>query len=430
MKIGFLGMSHLGIISSIAAAKKGFSVLALDTNSDLIKLLSEGKFPISEPDLNDFYDVSRSRIEFTEDFSKVSDCELVYISIDVVTSHDGTSDLTNVRNLVDLATQHLKVNSCLVILCQVPPGFTREVSTLTKSHVYHQVETLVFGNAFECALNPERIIIGAKDKEKVINHSLYNFLLSFNCSIIKLDYETSEFCKICINIVLASSITAANTLAELCEHIGASWNDIQRALRMDQRIGAKAYLSAGLGISGGNIERDIKTSLELSRKLKANHELLEAVCSHSQQRKLWPSQRLSDVLTSGLEKATIAIWGVAYKRNTHSTKNSPSLANMRNLPESIRFNLHDSWIEEIPGFSERHVTWFKNKYDALNGADALMILTDWSEYSYASLGIILSRLAKPIIIDPYRVIEELIPENVHYFTLGESPLTRGYFNGS
>ena len=126
-----------------------------------------------------------------------------------------------------------------------------------KKLLYYQVETLIFGKSLDRALNPERIIIGCNESNSKIKNSYLKYLKRFNCPIIKMSYESAELTKIAINIFLASSITTTNVLSEICSTIGANWEEIKPALKLDSRIGPKAYLKPGLGISGGNIERDI-----------------------------------------------------------------------------------------------------------------------------------------------------------------------------
>ncbi|HIB53267.1 MAG TPA: UDP-glucose/GDP-mannose dehydrogenase family protein, partial [Nitrospirales bacterium] len=262
--IGFAGLSHLGIVTSIAVASKGFEVSAFDGDSHLCEQLRRGCLPIVEPDLPELLAKNRNHVEFTSDVSTVGACDVVYVSKDVPTDERNRSDLSALRRLINDVVSHMQSGATLVVLSQVPPGFTRQLSHDLRSmvderdlQIYYQVETLIFGRAVERALHPERYIIGCNDPRTMLPKTYADLLAAFGCPLLPMRYESAELAKISINIFLTSSVTASNMLAELCETIGADWAEIVPALRLDRRIGQHAYLSPGLGISGGNLERDL-----------------------------------------------------------------------------------------------------------------------------------------------------------------------------
>ena len=154
----------------------------------------------------------------------------------------------------------------LVILCQVPPGFCRKINW-PKKQLYYQVETLIFGKALERASFPERFIIGTEKKDNKISKVYKNYLKTYKCPILNMSYESAELAKISINIYLISTVTTSNILYEICEKVNANWKDIIPSLQLDRRIGKFAYLRPGLGISGGNLERDLTTLSELQKKI-------------------------------------------------------------------------------------------------------------------------------------------------------------------
>ena len=219
----------------------------------------------------------------------------------------------------------LNKKAIMIILSQVQPGFTRMIN-FDNSRLYYQVETLILGNAIERALKPERIIIGCKNSESKINKLFLYYLSKFDCPIIKMKYESAELAKISINILLASSITATNMLAQVCEKISADWYEIIPALRLDKRIGKQAYLKPGLGISGGNIERDVCSIQTILKKNQQPFSITKAFQENSQYMKSWVYRILKqEKIILKKDKYNIGILGLAYKENTNSIKNSPAL---------------------------------------------------------------------------------------------------------
>ena len=182
--------------------------------------------------------------------------------------------------MIKRATENMRADALLVILCQVPPGFTRLIAW-PASQLYYQVETLIFGRAVERALHPERFIVGCASSLQPIDIRLLGYLQTFDCPILPMKYESAELAKISINIFLVASVTIANTLAELCEQIGADWSEIVPSLRLDKRIGNYAYLNPGLGISGGNLERDLSTVMTYAQKHNTDASVVAAAMAHS-----------------------------------------------------------------------------------------------------------------------------------------------------
>src|SRR5262249_33391294 len=180
----------------------------------------------------------------------------------------------------------LSPRALLVVLCQVPPGFTRGLPW-SSERLFYQVETLVFGRAVERATRPERYIVGCAEPSKALPKVLATLLGAFGCPILPMRYESAELAKIAINCCLVASITTANTLAEISERIGAAWSEIVPALKFDARIGPGAYLAPGLGLAGGNLERDLATILGLSEAVGSEASVIRAFVANSRHRPDW-----------------------------------------------------------------------------------------------------------------------------------------------
>jgi UDPglucose 6-dehydrogenase len=404
MIIGFIGMSHLGLVSTIGAASKGFSVIGFDEDKDLISNLVNSKIPIEEPNLFYNYESNKSNIKFTSNYKKISECDLIYIAKDVKLNREGFSDLSEIEKLIADTKKFVRNDSCLVILSQVSPGFTRNMRKKFNVNIIYQVETLVFGNALERYLNPERFILGLDDPSQTIHSSLKFYLSSFNCKILTMSFESAELAKISINVFLAASITATNSMCALAEKIGANWQDIKKSLILDRRIGTHSYVQPGLGISGGNIERDIITSLMLSNELGTDSSLFEAIQFNSDSRKLWPSKIIEKKFDLNKVQLSVAVWGLAYKKDTHSIKNSPAIENIRKLSNNCTFKAFDP-IVKLPKLNEVRIQEFTEILDSLNGVDVLIIFNDSNAFREISVSQIEQRMKGNLVIDPFGVVD-------------------------
>lgn len=399
--IGFCGLTHLGICSAVAAIAKGYKVVCYDSNIDVINSLKQGLLTIVEPDVAKVLENKKKLITFTNNITEITSCDIIYISLDIETSSTGKSDLAPISELTQKILDHLKSSKILIILSQVPPGFTRNL--LAKNHkIYYQVETLIFGKALERALYPERIIIGSYNPNKSLPKKYLNFLNSFNCPIIHMKYESAELTKISINLFLLASLSTTNKMAEICENINADWHEIMPALRLDKRIGEHAYISPGLGVSGGNLERDLKTINMLSREKNIENALFIAFKDISDNRKNWVINKLDAILTDKIKKR-IGILGLTYKENTHSLKNAVSLE-LIPLLENHDVVVYDPVVDvkNIFGWCSHA----KSIQEVIYEADILIILTPWDQFKDLKLDLIREDMKGNIIIDPFKIFDQ------------------------
>lgn len=425
--IGFAGLSHLGILSSIATASKGFDVIAYDPNVELCNDLNAGKLPIFEPDLDDLLKNNKSNIQFSSKETDLSKCQVIVISTDVKTDENNRSDLSNLIVLIDRVLEIVPNNIVLVILSQVHPGFTRQLyfklrAILEKKNIqlFYQVETLIFGRAVERALYPERFIVGSKNPSEPLPAVYSELLNSFGCPILTMKYESAELAKISINCCLVASVSTANTLAEISEKIGADWSEIIPALKLDKRIGQYSYLEPGLGIAGGNLERDLITITNIAKEFGTDAGVVESWIANSAYRKEWVFRKLHELVLSKHVNPVVAVWGLAYKINTKSVKNSPSLVLLRNM-KKIDVKAYDPQaIIEQSSFPD--VKQVSSPLEACKGAHALVIMTPWAEFKLTDLSELRKSLNGNVIIDPYKILDGQLCEKMGfiYLTLGRA----------
>jgi UDPglucose 6-dehydrogenase len=421
--LGFAGMTHLGLVSGVCAAEKGFKVVCFDPDPSRISPLLRGELPVSEPGLATLLSENKERLLFTSDPAALSSCDVIYVAPDVPTDGQGGSDLVPVIAMLDFAFNASHDHTAVVVLSQVPPGFTRNKQRPGRI-LYYQVETLIFGRAVERALNPERYIVGCADPGKPLPIAYDAWLHACGCPILAMRYESAELAKISINCCLAASVTVANTLAETSEKVGADWSEIAAALRLDRRIGPHAYLSPGLGIAGGNLERDLAAVLRIAGETGADAGLIASFANNSRYRRDWVLRMVHAEVLTTTPDAAIGILGLAYKENTASTKNSPALALIEHLA-NLKIRAYDPVVRGLslppPGFVS--VT---RAEDVAEQVDVIAVMTPWPQFRSLDWKAVATAMRGRVVIDPYRALEAggVVNAGLDYFTLGAQPLRR------
>jgi UDPglucose 6-dehydrogenase len=406
---GFVGLSHLGIVSSVGWASLIGPVVAVDSAAPTVAQLEEGRLPVHEPSLPELFDAVRSRMRFTTDPSVLSACPLVVVARDVPTDDNDVSDVSAVLALVEAAVPHLRSGVTLVIMSQVPPGFTRALGARIAARrpgldvrLYYWVETLVFGQAVERYVKPERIILGCRDPERPLPAELADAVGRFGCPVVPMRYESAELAKTAINLYLCAAVTYANTLADLCEAVGADWTEMMPALRLDRRIGPAAYIRPGLGIAGGNLERDMMTLRDLSRDRGVDSDFIDVMLASNARRVRWVERTLATHVFPEIDRPTVAVWGLAYKRDTRSTKNSMALRVVRALQGRCDVRAWDPLVTaadiDVP------VKVVGDRDEALVGADCLLVLTDWGQFAVPPPSA-LAAMRRKVIIDGVGIVD-------------------------
>lgn len=415
--IGFAGMTHLGLNSAVASAERGFEVICFDPDERRIAPLNRGELSIVEPELPEMFARNRDRLTFTTDTADLKKIDVCYIAPDVATNDQGESDLGPINRLIRQVDAGLRPDAVMVILSQVPPGFTRTL-TRAKDKLFYQVETLIFGRAIERAMYPERFILGCAQPKQALPQAWQEYLAAFDCPLLPMRYESAELAKISINCCLVASVSVANSLAEICEKIGADWSEIVPALKLDKRIGPYSYLAPGLGIAGGNLERDLATVCQFADQYGTDAGVIRAWIKNSRHRKDWALRTVHQQVLRRVDNPLLGVLGLAYKQDTHSVKNSPSLALIEALsPYSIHcfdpaVRPMMDWHPDLRGMGDA--------ISVMDGIDALIIMTPWGEFKNLDAVEIKKRMKGQIVIDPYAVLdwEKVRAQGLEYHTLG------------
>ena len=413
MKIGFLGLSHLGINYLAASAAKGFKVVGFDYNKNLINNLVSDKIHINEPNLLQKIKKYKKNICFTNEIKNFAGCKIIFISSDVPTNIKGKSNLKLIKKDINKLKKKFS-NKNLVIMSQVMPGFTESLNW-DKNKLFHQVETLIFGKAYMRAFKPERIILGVKNISNKINKDVLNFYKKFNCPIIKTNYKTSELIKISINLYLISTVTTTNVISSICEKIGADWQNISDALKLDKRIGKFAYLKPGLGISGGNLERDLFSITEVAKKNNLDTNLFKTWENNSINQKKWIYKIYNKFIKNPKNKK-LGVLGLTYKENTNSLKNSPSINLIKKI-KNVSFYAYDPSIKST---KFKHLILCKSIEEVINKTRVLFILTPWKNFKNINIKI-LTKNKISIVVDPFGMLTKYLnrfkQNKIKYFSL-------------
>ncbi len=403
MKFVVAGLTHLGVCMSIAAHEAGLDVIAFDTNEKRVEEVKQAHFDTAEPGVVDFLKNRYSTYTITDRVEDIAGADLVMLALDTELGDDGQNDDLEVIRLLEFLAMHVHQSVPIVIASQVRPGFSRRHMHL-HPELYYFMETLIFGRGLERAMRPERYIVGCADAEQDLPKSLLSYLALPRCPIHVMSYESAELTKLSANYVLAANITAANSLADLAQRIGADWHAIEEALRSDGRIGQDAYISAGLGIGGANLSRDLHGIAVMSDQLGANSAFTKTMLHHSNYMRDWVLRTIID-LRQEQPVSSLAILGLAYKPGTQSTRGSSGLDLLVLFESCMQINVHDPSVVLEPRPQGSRAKQLNDAMEAITSSQLIAVTTPWPEY-VEILRKFLRVSTGSVVIDPYRVVQK------------------------
>ena len=405
--ITFLGISHLSLSYAASALYYGEKVLILD-NKNEIKLYKENKLKIFEPNLDKILKKFSENFRVSSNFKDANKSDIFFLAKDIKTDKKNNILLKESEKLLKQVAIYKK--KILIIMNQVPVGFTRKINW-NKKNLYHFVETLVFGDAINRAIKPERIIVGKKSIDTKIPKKLLNFLKLYNCEIIQMTYEESELTKSFINTYLASQLITTNFLSEITNYFKSSWDRIIYAVTLDKRIGNKGYFKPGLGISGGNIERDIQSLNKITKYSKIKNKLPVFYIRSNNYSRKWINKI---IIKQKIRNKKISLLGFTYKENTLSTKNALQIDLLKKYKNKlIIHDLKSENIIKIQNASKINPNFKSLKYN-LENSNIIVIFHNIDLYKRINF-----HKYKNIkcIIDPFGVIDKKNIKKIRYFKL-------------
>lgn len=431
--IGVIGLSHLGIIWSVGYASLGFQVIGFDTNADAVNALKKGNLIIPEPGLPELYEKAKNHLQFSDRSESLRQCDIVFFALDVPYDEEGRIDLTAVDHLLGAAIPHLAPNVEFIFMGQVPVGYTRKLAERIRRLVpglafslSYRVETLTISQAVEDFLSPDRVIVGVEDVTKGLGAKARVILQEpfGGCPVIIGSFESAELTKSAINIYLANAVTFVNTISDLCERTGADIREIVAAMKTDKRFSPHCYWRPGLGFAGGHLERDLMSLTKLSEENNIEPMMLRTIVQNSKSRYQWLVRALENHAYRNDANPTLCIWGLAYKKGTDSLHNAHCLKVFRDFGSKSTLRVYDP-VAQLPP-SVTAATSFKDKFEALEGADALLILTEWPEFKVEDPRPFLEKMRRPVIIDGVQMIGHKVMQHSQITYVGMGiPATRG-----
>ena len=437
MKIAMVGTGYVGLVSGACFSEFGWDVVCVDNNPDKIAMLEDGRMPIYEPGLEDLVErnVAAGRLTFTTDLeSAVKGAQAVFIAVGTPSRRgDGHADLSYVFQAAEDIARNADGYTVLVTKSTVPVGTGREVMKRiyavrpdAEIEIVSNPEFLREGSAIEDFMRPDRVVIGA-DTERAAEavSALYRPLYLRDTPIIKTSLETAELIKYAANTFLATKITFINEFADLCEKVGADVQDIAKGIGLDGRIGSK-FLHAGPGYGGSCFPKDTAALVRSARDAGAPISIVEQVISVNDNRKEAMARKIIDACGGDVAGKTIAVLGLTFKPNTDDMRDSPSLVIVPRLIEAgATVRAFDPvGMDEAKKALDGPV-WCRDAYDAMDGADAVAIVTEWNEFRALNLERVKSLLKKPVMIDLRNVYrpQQMRDTGFDYVSIGRASVS-------
>ena len=432
MRIAVIGTGYVGLVSGACFSEFGLDVACVDKDAGKIAGLKAGKMPIYEPGLEDLVgnNVRSGRLSFSTDLqASVKGADAVFIAVGTPSRRgDGHADLTYVHDAAREIAEAMDHYTVVVTKSTVPVGTGREVARLIREtrpnadfDVASNPEFLREGSAIGDFMRPDRVVIGAEsDLAREVIRRLYRPLYLIETPIVFTSIETAELIKYAANTFLATKITFINEIADLCEKVGANVNDVARGIGLDGRIGRK-FLHAGPGYGGSCFPKDTLALVKTAQVHGAPLKIVETVVAVNEARKLAMADRVVAALGGSVKGCTIAALGLTFKPNTDDMRDSPSLGILPALQKAgavIRAFDPEGMVEAKKLMPD--LTYCRDAYDCMTGADALVLITEWNEFRALDLGRVKSLLRQPILIDLRNVYNpaEMAEAGFRYGSIG------------
>ncbi|MDF2094477.1 UDP-glucose dehydrogenase family protein [Aquibaculum arenosum] len=438
LKVTIVGAGYVGLVSAACFAHLGTSVTCVDRDRSRIDRLEQGESPIFEEGLDELILEGQQRglLHFSTDLAaKVADADLIFIAVGTPSSKgDGYPDMAQVEAVARAIAPVLSGYTVLVTKSTVPAGTGRWLETLLRElrpdadvDVASNPEFLREGCAIRDFLEPDRVVLGA-DNERARDHlqALYRPLADRAVPVVMTTRETAELIKYAGNAFLATKITFINEMADLCEKFDADVEVLARGIGLDRRIGP-LFLKAGPGYGGSCFPKDTRGLITIAERAGAPTRLVEAVNSINEDRKASMAERIRGLLGGSLEGITLAVLGVTFKAGTDDMREAPSLDILPRLQAAgAAIQAYDPAGMEhaenlLPG-----VSWHEDAYDAATGADALVILTEWSQFKALDLLRMRETLGQPMVIDLRNLYEPQVMRDAGfvYHSVGRGSRTK------
>ena len=410
MHITVIGTGYVGLVVGACLAETGNEVVCADVDEGKIGMLNADQIPIYEPGLADLVARNRAqhRLHFTTDVAAaITDADVLFIAVGTPPDEDGSADLRHVLNVAEIIGRHMARETVIVTKSTVPVGTAEKVQAAVAKHAKHPFhicsnpEFLKEGAAVDDFMKPDRVVLGVEsDHARSVMAELYAPFVRTGRPIIFMDISSAELTKYAANAMLATRISFMNEIANLCEKVGANVDLVRKGIGSDGRIGP-SFLFPGPGYGGSCFPKDVKALMCTGREHGAALQVLEAVELANDRQKNRLFEKLERALDGRLRGARIAIWGLAFKPNTDDMREAPSLVLIAALHNAgALVTVHDpAAMTAAQRMIGDGVRFAPSNYEAIEDADALVVVTDWNEYRHPDFNRMKAAMKNPVVID-------------------------------
>ncbi|MGB4293272.1 MAG: UDP-glucose/GDP-mannose dehydrogenase family protein [Bacteroidales bacterium] len=436
MKIVVVGTGYVGLVTGTCFAETGVTVTCVDIDKEKIKLLQEGKTPLYEPGLEPMMkrNIEKGRLSFTTDLEKsLEGSEAIFIAVGTPPGEDGSADLQHVLKVASEIGKNIKSYVVVVIKSTVPVGTSEKVRKIIREELEKRGVDIPFdmasnpeflkeGSAVEDFLRPERIVIGTDNERAAeIMSRLYKPFVLNNHPIYYMDIPSAELTKYAANAMLATRISFINEIANLCELLGADINQVRKGIGSDSRIGNK-FLYPGPGYGGSCFPKDVKALIRTAAEKGYEMKVIAAVEKANEYQKNVLFYKIRNHFNKNLEGRTIGIWGLSFKPHTDDIRESPSIYLIEKLLlEGAIVKAYDpAAMEETKKVLGNRVKYASDQYDAVNKADALVLVTEWPEFRLPDFKKMAETMSGKVIFDGRNIYDpsEVRKAGFAYYGIG------------
>ncbi len=436
MKITMIGTGYVGLVTGTCFAETGMQVTCVDINEKKIQNLKNGIIPIYEPGLEQMVasNTEKGRLHFSTSINEgIDQSEAVFIAVGTPPGEDGSADLSHVLEVARQIGRHMNHYMVVVNKSTVPIGTASKVKAAITEElkkrgadipfdVASNPEFLKEGNAIEDFSKPDRIIIGtdSHEAEKTLSRLYKPFTLNGH-PIIFMDIPSAEMTKYAANAMLATKISFMNDMANLCELVGADISNVRRGIGSDSRIGNK-FIYAGIGYGGSCFPKDVKAVIKTAEDNGYPLRLLKAVEDVNADQKMMMFYKIKKHFNNNLKDKTFAVWGLSFKPNTDDMREAPSVVIIEALlKEGAKVKAYDPVaMNEAKHYLPQSVEYGRDPYDVLIEADALLLVTEWTEFRMPNFKVLEKLMVEKTIFDGRNIYdpEELTENGFTYYGVG------------
>jgi len=417
MNIAIVGTGYVGLVSGTCFAETGNNVVCIDIDENKVLRMQNGEVPIYEPGLEVLFErnTKQGRLSFTTDLTEgIKNAEIIFLALPTPPGADGSADLKYVLKVAEDLSHIITDYKVIVDKSTVPVGTAKKVyerlaANLDESFfdVVSNPEFLREGVAVDDFMRPERVVIGtSSSKAKKVMERLYNPFVRQGNPVIFMDEKSAEMTKYAANSFLATKITFMNEVANLCEEVGANVDMVRKGIGSDSRIG-KRFLFPGVGYGGSCFPKDVKALAKTAQENNCDFRILQSVMDVNEDQKSILSRRIKNYFGESIANKTIGIWGLAFKPNTDDIREAPALTIIDELLKAgAQIKAFDpEAMKNVKALMGDKIILCDNQYDAIEGTDALAVVTEWNVFRTPDYDRIMSSLREPVVFDGRNVFD-------------------------